>query len=137
MTKAAELREKGLHYKEIVEKIENMVQRMRTVITLDSVEMLKSGGRLSASKALASSIMGIKPIIIVNDGALEPCGKARGRKKSIKMLVEKLEELDVYKRQVYNLYNERYELYKKAADKIVENKGTLENVVKTLSLIHI
>lgn len=33
--------------------------------------------------------------------------------------------------KVYNLYNERYELYKKAADKIVENKGTLENVVKT------
>ncbi len=33
--------------------------------------------------------------------------------------------------KVYNLYNERYELYKKAADKIVENKGNLENVVKT------
>ncbi|WP_294348793.1 shikimate kinase [uncultured Clostridium sp.] len=33
--------------------------------------------------------------------------------------------------KIYNLYNERYELYKKAADKIVENKGTLEKVVKT------
>lgn len=99
VTKAAELREKGLHYKEIVEKIENMVQRMRTVITLDSVEMLKRGGRLSASKALASSIMGIKPIITVKDGALEPCGKARGRKKSIKMLVEKLEEFKLDKEE--------------------------------------
>lgn len=92
VTRAAELREKGLQYDEIVSEIEDMVKRMNTIITLESVEMLKRGGRLSAGKALASSIMNIKPIITVKEGALELSDKVRGRKKSIKTLVEKISE---------------------------------------------
>lgn len=34
--------------------------------------------------------------------------------------------------KVYNLYNERYELYKKAADKIIVNDGTVKDVVEKI-----
>lgn len=36
--------------------------------------------------------------------------------------------------KVYNLYNERYELYKKAADVIIENKTTLEDIVNKIKM---
>ncbi|MBE6049679.1 MAG: DegV family protein [Clostridium sp.] len=133
VTKAAEFREKGLSYSEIVGKIENIVSRMRTVITLDSVEMLKRGGRLSAGKALASSIMGIKPIITVNDGELEPCGKARGRKKSIKMVVEKLEEFKLDKEEKIsvahsNCLEDVHEFINMAKEKLGIDKFNIQEI---------
>lgn len=37
--------------------------------------------------------------------------------------------------KVYNLYNERYELYKKAADKIIVNDGTVKDVIEKIKNI--
>ena len=59
---------------------------------LDTLEYLKKGGRISATTALAGSLLGIKPIVSVVEGKVVSVGKARGVKngnKAINKLIEK------------------------------------------------
>lgn len=61
-------------------------------VTVDDLNFLKRGGRISASTAVVGSMLQIKPIIHVDDeGHLINVGKARGRKKSLQTLAEEME----------------------------------------------
>lgn len=61
--------------------------------TVDSLFHLKRGGRVSSVTAIVGSILKIKPIMHVSDeGKLVAIGKAMGRKKSLKCLVDNLFE---------------------------------------------
>lgn len=57
------------------------------VFTVDDLKYLFRGGRVSRASAIAGTVLGIKPTIIVdNDGHLIPQDKVRGRKQSINKL---------------------------------------------------
>ena len=57
--------------------------------TVDDLTYLKRGGRISATTALVGNLLGIKPVMHVdNDGHLVACGKVRGRHASIVSLCD-------------------------------------------------
>ena len=59
--------------------------------TVDNLFHLKRGGRVSATTAIVGSILKIKPVLHVNnEGKLISIDKAMGRKKSLKMLAERM-----------------------------------------------
>lgn len=61
--------------------------------TVDDLNHLKRGGRVSAATALVGTMLGIKPVLHVDDeGHLIPVSKVRGRKQSLDELVRKMEE---------------------------------------------
>ena len=61
-------------------------------ITVDDLNHLKRGGRISAVSATLGSALGVKPLIHVdNEGRLIPVGNIRGRKKAIQALYERME----------------------------------------------
>ena len=58
---------------------------------MDDLNHLKRGGRISAATALVGGMLGIKPIIHVdNEGRLVNIGKCRGRKAAMELLSDKL-----------------------------------------------
>lgn len=62
--------------------------------TVDDLVYLKRGGRISAATALVGGMLGIKPVLHMDDaGHLISMSKVRGRKASIKALAEKYDEL--------------------------------------------
>ena len=62
--------------------------------TVDDLMYLKRGGRVSAATALVGTMLGIKPVLHVDEeGRLINVGKVRGRKASIDALVEKMQQL--------------------------------------------
>lgn len=64
--------------------------------TVDDLNHLKRGGRVSATTALVGTMLSIKPILHVDDeGHLINMSKARGRQASLKALVDKMEETAV------------------------------------------
>ncbi|WP_040215140.1 DegV family protein [Clostridium polynesiense] len=90
---AYELLNKGASKDEIINWVEN--NKLKTIhwFTVDDLNHLKRGGRISAAAAAVGSLLGIKPVLHVNDaGQLIPVSKAKGRKKSIKELAENLEK---------------------------------------------
>ena len=61
--------------------------------TVDDLNHLYRGGRLSRTTAIVGTLAGIKPILYINDeGKLVALSKARGRKKSIEALVTNMKE---------------------------------------------
>ncbi len=64
--------------------------------TVDDLNHLKRGGRISAATALFGTMLSIKPVMHVDDGGhLTPVTKARGRKSSLLALVDKMAETAV------------------------------------------
>ena len=61
--------------------------------TVDDLNHLKRGGRISAATALFGTMLSIKPVMHVDDGGhLVPVGKARGRRASLLALVDEMEK---------------------------------------------
>lgn len=88
---AAEQRKAGRSIDEVFTWLKENILRMCHWFTVDDLQFLKRGGRLSATTALVGTILGIKPIMHVNDeGQLVPVGKVRGRKSAIEALVKEM-----------------------------------------------
>ena len=61
--------------------------------TIDDLMFLKRGGRISGATAVVGSVLGIKPVMHVdNEGHLIKVSTARGRKASIKALADEAEK---------------------------------------------
>lgn len=61
--------------------------------TVDDLNHLKRGGRISAATALFGTMLAIKPVMHVDDGGhLTPVSKARGRRTSLLALVDQMEQ---------------------------------------------
>lgn len=90
---AYELLKKGASKDEIIKWVEDNKLKAIHWFTVDDLNHLKRGGRISAAAAAVGSLLAIKPVMHVNDaGQLIPVSKAKGRKKSIKELFENLEK---------------------------------------------
>lgn len=93
---AAQEKEKGLSAHELVQWIENKKLHICHWFTVGDLNFLKRGGRLSAGAALLGTMLAIKPVMHTsNEGKLVPMGKVRGRKASLKALIDKVGELGV------------------------------------------
>lgn len=89
ITMAAGLRDKGVGAAELVGEIAALQKRMRVYAVLDTLKYLKMGGRISAATAAVGGMLGISPIIAIENGKVESVGKARGRKAGIQWIVDK------------------------------------------------
>lgn len=86
---AGKMYQAGAAKQEIIEAIQYHCAHMNHVFTVDTLEYLLKGGRISKSSAIAGEILNIRPIIIVDEnGSLKATEKVRGRNKSIQRLVE-------------------------------------------------
>lgn len=83
---AVKMRDRGLSAPEIAKEVEALVPRVRLWALIDDLKYLKMGGRLSATSALVASILGICPIITLENGLVEVVGKARGKKAAFKFI---------------------------------------------------
>ena len=91
--KALELKERGMSMKEIVEWVEANKLHICHNVTVDDLNHLHRGGRISKTTAVVGSMIKIKPIIHMSDeGKLVVIGKERGRKKSLVSIVDRMEK---------------------------------------------
>jgi len=91
--KAVEMKKEGRTIEEIADWIEEYKNHVCVQFTVDDLNHLYRGGRLSKTTAVIGSIVNIKPILYVdNEGKLVPLSKTRGRKKSLSMLVDNMEQ---------------------------------------------
>ncbi len=87
---AAKLHNEGKSDEEVVAFVEQFREKIKTYFTVADLVYLKRGGRLSSFKALMGTILNMKPIITIQDGALVSLETAKGRKKAIHTMIDKL-----------------------------------------------
>lgn len=100
---SAKMRKEGFTIDETYNKMMEISDESLIIFTINTLEYLQKGGRVGKAAALASSILNIKPILLLKDGALEPHSKVRGRKKSISEL------LNIFNKEIGN-NPEKYEI---------------------------
>jgi len=102
----AKQRDEGKAIEEVHGWLESNKLNVCHYFTVDDLWHLHRGGRLSAGKALMGTMLSVKPILTVNEiGKLVPCGKAKGRKKSMDMLVDKAVEGADKTKTIYVIYS--------------------------------
>lgn len=89
---ALQTRDAGKNAGEIAALLDEEKHNIRLVALLDTLEYLKKGGRVSSTAALAGTLLNIKPVIAVDNGAVAILGKARGSKNGSNMLMTQVEQ---------------------------------------------
>ncbi len=82
--------ESGLSKDEIISKVEKDVKDIRHFFTVDDLDYLAKGGRLSKGQAFLGGLLNIKPLLHVEEGKLVPLEKHRGVKKVHSSMVKHL-----------------------------------------------
>jgi DegV family protein with EDD domain len=83
-----ELADKGLSAAEIAETLTERASDLRMYVSLETLEYLKKGGRISGAQAAIGTLLSVKPIIAVEAGAVETADKPRTRSKSRERCIE-------------------------------------------------
>lgn len=82
-------KEEGASIEEAFAYADEMKEHIGHYVTVDDLNHLYRGGRLSKTSAVLGSMIKIKPIIVVDkEGKLEVVAKERGRKKSMNTIVD-------------------------------------------------
>ncbi|GAA0083964.1 DegV family protein [Clostridium sp. CTA-7] len=77
----------------VVNFVEENKRKIIHAITVNDLNHLKRGGRISGTVAAVGSLLGIKPTLKIDDeGNVIPGDKIKGRKKALKYLVQELKE---------------------------------------------
>lgn len=92
---AAKMAKAGKSLEEIVETVHFVAEHMEHIVTVDNLDYLYRGGRVSRAAAFIGGILNIKPILDVEDGKLIPIEKVRGRKNVLRRMVQIMGERGV------------------------------------------
>ncbi|MDD4000750.1 MAG: DegV family protein, partial [Bacilli bacterium] len=91
LTYAANLRKSGKSLEEVALWVEENKLKLCHLFTVDDLNHLRRGGRLSSISAIIGTILRVKPLLHVSsEGKLTVEGKARGRQLAINQLFERM-----------------------------------------------
>ena len=93
--KACEFRDNGDSIFEIEEKVKNIIPKVKSSWSFESLENLVRGGRLSKTAGAIGSVLGLRLILEVKDGQMAVKDKVRGSKKALKKVISDFESANV------------------------------------------
>jgi DegV family protein with EDD domain len=89
---AAQAIEAGASSEEVIALIEEIKAKMYLLFVVDTLEYLAKGGRIGNAKAFLGTLLKVKPILILEDGAIEPLEQVRSKRKAVSRMLELIEE---------------------------------------------
>lgn len=89
---AARMANKQASKEEILEAVQFRCEHMEHLFTVDDLDYLAKGGRLSKTSAFLGGLLNIKPLLNVENGKLVPIEKIRGKKKLYNRMIELMEQ---------------------------------------------
>ena len=89
----AQKKREGMELEALRDYAEDLKLHICHWFTVEDLQFLRRGGRVSAAAAVIGSILSIKPVMHVdNEGRLIPVSKVRGRKASLRAIADKVKE---------------------------------------------
>jgi DegV family protein with EDD domain len=82
----------GRSPEQILARLGTMREQLTVYFTLDNVEFAYLSGRVNALQNALSSLLKVKPIIVLRDGLLEMAGRVRTRQRAIETVLENVRE---------------------------------------------
>ncbi len=131
--KAAELAQEGKSKEEILEVVDFYLNNIQHIFTVDNLEYLLRGGRVTKTQAFVGGLLNIKPILNVEEGRLVPLDKVRGKNKVYKAMLdlmdERSKEADLSRQLVGISHADNYENASKLKEMITERFASKDFVI--------
>ena len=89
---AASMQKQGAGPEEIIKVIQEQCLHMEHLFTVEDLDYLAKGGRVSKASAFLGGLLNVKPLLHVEEGKLVPLEKIRGKKKVLKRIIEVMEQ---------------------------------------------
>lgn len=89
---AVEQLKNGDSKEKIIQQTQFLCDHMEHLFTVEDLDFLARGGRLSKASAFLGGLLNIKPLLNVEDGKLIPIEKLRGKKRLYKRILDLMEE---------------------------------------------
>lgn len=93
--KACRLRDEGLDIFQIKREIITAIPHVKSVLAFETLDNLVRGGRLSKTAGIIGNILGIKPILAVENGEMALKDKVRGSKKAIRYILDYVSKVGI------------------------------------------
>lgn len=135
---AADKRDSGATLEETAKYLEDIKMNIVHLFTVDDLFYLKRGGRLSGATAIVGTLLGIKPLLHMdNEGKLVSYGKTRGRKNSINELIDRMGEtgIDLSSQTVFVAHADCVEDAEYAAEQIKTRYGVKKIVINYIDQV--
>ncbi|MBO6046571.1 MAG: DegV family protein, partial [Erysipelotrichaceae bacterium] len=87
---AAKMCQSGVDYDQCVERLETIKTTGRIFFTVGNFDYLIHGGRIGKVAKVASSLLGIRPLIVLKEGEIFAFGVSRKRKESINRCIKQV-----------------------------------------------
>ena len=127
---AAKKKQAGATIDELRDWVEEKKLHQCHWFTVDDLMFLKRGGRVSATTAAIGTLLGIKPVMHVdNAGKLIKMGTARGRKAALDALVDKTKETITEKEVAFICHGDCIEDANYVADRYRNELGIKEVII--------
>jgi DegV family protein with EDD domain len=120
---AAKMAMDGKSVDEIINRLDEMKANSHVYFSVDSLEYLYKGGRISSTKAAVGTLLNIKPILTIEDGLVKQKCQVRGSKKLIPSLIQmQIDDIgnDFSNIDIYVGHNDDSELTDTFVEKIKE-----------------
>lgn len=134
--KAAQMAKEGKTKEDIIHMLEFYTAHMEHIFTVDDIEYLFRGGRVSRTQAFVGGLLNIKPVLNVEEGKLVPLEKIRGKNKVLKTMINIMEERskdgDLRNQTIGISHGDDIESALKLKDMIAESYGTTNFIINTI-----
>ena len=129
---AAKALKNGKNLDEIKSITADAISRSNIFLSIDTLDYLIRGGRMSKAKGFIGSKLNVKPILTVEDGLVGQGGKTRNYKKSIDLMLSKISELAPFA-YVGIVHSDAPELAAEAVKALKEIDSNVEPLVTPLT----
>lgn len=89
---AAKALKSGASFAQALQVAHNVIDRGRTVFTLDTLEYLYKGGRIGGASALLGSLLQFKPLLYFKEGQIDALERVRKSSRALTRMVEVMEQ---------------------------------------------
>lgn len=90
---AARMLQDGMSLEDVLKELEKLRDKVFVSMSMNSLEYLKKGGRISNGKALVGNMLSLRPMLTVKDGLIFQEGQVRGNKKIIPTIIKRTKEV--------------------------------------------
>ena len=82
----------GATRQDVAAHLEELKGRLNILFVVDTLEYLAKGGRIGNARAFMGTLIKIKPLLLLENGAIEPCEQVRSKGKALARMLELVEQ---------------------------------------------
>ena len=82
----------GATRQEVAVHLEELKGRLNILFVVDTLEYLAKGGRIGNARAFLGTLIKVKPLLVLENGVIEPCEQVRSKGKAVARMLELIEQ---------------------------------------------